>query len=72
MKYKVNQDQIRKSIRDSGITFTALAKRLGFSTRTLYNKLDDPDGRLWRATDLTELACVVGASPGDFFTLKLE
>ena len=42
----MNVIKLREKIKESGITFTALAQKTGMSRETLYNRLNNPNFRL--------------------------
>ncbi|MBR2086758.1 MAG: hypothetical protein IJ906_06425 [Oscillospiraceae bacterium] len=69
--YEINQQKIRELITENGLRFRFVAEKLGIDPRTLYRRLQDPDGKGWTGAELAVLATILHTEPSAFFALKL-
>ena len=66
--YAVDQRAIRRIIAEENLKASNLAQELGISAKAVRNKINDPEGRLWKAHELSTLANLSRVEPGSFFT----
>lgn len=65
--YAVNQKAIRRAIHEENLKTSDIARHLEISGHAVCNKINDPEGRLWKAHELATLANLVHVDPGAFF-----
>lgn len=65
--YAVDQKAIRRVIYEENLKTSDIASHLEISRRAVCNKINDPEGRLWKARELAMLANLVHVDPGAFF-----
>jgi predicted transcriptional regulator len=68
--YVVDQKAIKKVLWEAGLSAIKTAEILHITAKAVHNKLNDPEGRLWKAHELATLASVTMVAPGTFYALK--
>lgn len=59
----LNSIKLREYISDSGITMTAIARKMGISRESLYNKVDKKTE--FSVSEINKLTGILGLNPSD-------
>lgn len=63
----VNQKMIKYIVVECDLKADKIAKAMGISVKSVHNKLNEPTGRLWKASEIAVLSDLTMTDAGRFY-----